>query len=204
MIIIELIPKEKGLMDFKVAFELTKEIKKVKGVSSVVYPGAAASKILNNIDLLVIYSNKSESATKKVDGLVTNKFRIKQITLDELGNNPELKAAMSGEGVLLHGKAVDVTAESLKLKSRVILSYDTTQMNQNDRNKLNRALYGGISTYKKDGQRIVKEYPGIVSKINAEKLGKGVLMVDRFNSSLIIQTLKTFNAKWREIPVWTY
>jgi hypothetical protein len=111
---------------------------------------------------------------------------------------------MEGEGVLLHGKSVDITAEGMNLKSRIILTYDTTKMNQNDRNKLNRALYGGISTYKKDGERIVKEYPGIVSKINAQKLGKGVLMVDRFNSSLVTQTLKTFQAQWTEIPVWTY
>ncbi len=99
---------------------------------------------------------------------------------------------------------MNITAEDMQLKSRIILTYDTTEMNQNDRNKLNRALYGGISTYKKDGERIVKEYPGIISKINAQKLGKGVLMVDRFNSSLIIQTLKTFKAHWKEIPVWTY
>lgn len=191
-------------MDFKIAFELTKKIKKVKGVISIVYPGAASSKTLNNIDLIVIYSNKSESSVEEVENLASGKFRICQITFDELDNNPEFKAAMSGEGVLLHGKAFTVSAESLNLKSRVILSYDTTPMNQNDRNKLNRALYGGISTYKKNGTRIVKEYPGIVTKINAEKLGKGVLMVDRFNSSLIIQTLKTFKAKWKEIPVWTY
>lgn len=191
-------------MDFKLAAELTLKIKKLKGVVSVMYPGAAASKTLNDIDLVVVYSVKSESSIQKVNDLVAGKFRIEQITLDELGNNPELNAAMSGEGVLLHGKAVDVTAEGMKLKSRIILTYDTTQMNQNDRNKLNRALYGGISTYKKNGERIVKEYPGIISKINAMKLGKGVLMVDRFNSSLVIQILKTFKAHWKEIPVWTY
>lgn len=191
-------------MDFKLAAELTLKIKKIKGVVSVLYPGAAASKRLNDIDLVVVYSVKSESSIQKVNDLVAGKFQIEQITLEELGNNPELNAAMSGEGVLLHGKAVDITAEDMQLKSRIILTYDTTQMNQNDRNKLNRALYGGISTYKKNGERIVKEYPGIISKINAMKLGKGVLMVDRFNSSLVIQILKTFKAHWKEIPVWTY
>ena len=191
-------------MDFKLAAELTLKIKKIKGVVSVTYPGAAASKVLNDIDLVVVYSVKSESSIQKVNDLVAGKFQVEQITLDELGNNPELNAAMSGEGVLLHGKAVDITAEDMQLKSRIILTYDTTHMNQNDRNKLNRALYGGISTYKKNGERIVKEYPGIITKINALKLGKGVLMVDRFNSSLIIQILKTFKAQWKEIPVWTY
>ena len=136
--------------------------------------------------------------------MVAGKLCVKHIDLDELKKDAELKSAMSGEGVLLHGKAVDMTAEGSRLKSRMILSYDTTKMNQNDRNKLNRALYGGISTYRKDGKRIVKEYPGLVERVHAEKLGKGVLMVDRFNSSMIIQTFKSFSAQWREIPVWTY
>lgn len=191
-------------MDFKSAAELTSKIKKVKGVTSVIYPGAAASNTLKDVDLVVVYSSKSESYANEVNDLVSGKFRIKNVTTEDLGGKPELAAAMSGEGVLLHGKAMDITAEGLQLKSRIILTYDTTEMNQNDRNKLNRALYGGISTYKKDGERIVKEYPGIISKINAQKLGKGVLMVDRFNASLIIQTLKTFKANWKEIPVWTY
>ena len=191
-------------MDFKLAVELTKEIRKVKGVISVFSPGAASSKTLKNIDLVVLHSNKTESSLKNVDELVTDKLRVKQIDLNELENDAELKSAMSGEGILLHGKAVDLTAEGSKLKSRMILSYDTTKMNQNDRNKLNRALYGGISTYRKDGERIVKEYPGLVERVHAQKLGKGVLMVDRFNSSMIIQTLKSYSAEWREIPVWTY
>jgi hypothetical protein len=191
-------------MDFKTGLKLTKEIKKVKGVISILYLSGPTSETLKNMDMVVVYSSNIENSFKLVDGLVPDKSRIKQITLDELKDNPELKAAMSGEGVLLHGKAVDVTAEGMQLKSRVILTYDTTKLNQNNRNKLNRALYGGISTYKKDGERIIKEYPGLVEKIKAQKLGKGVLMVDRFNSSMIIQTLKNFEAEWKEIPVWTY
>jgi len=191
-------------MDFKTGLKLTKEIKKVKGVISILYLSGPTSETLKNMDMVVVYSSNIENSFKLVDDLVPDKSRIKQITLDELKDNPELKAAMSGEGVLLHGKAVDVTAEGMQLKSRVILTYDTTKLNQNNRNKLNRALYGGISTYKKDGERIIKEYPGLVEKIKAQKLGKGVLMVDRFNSSMIIQTLKNFEAEWKEIPVWTY
>lgn len=191
-------------MDFRKAVELTKEIKKLKGVSSVIYVGSSYFNSLNDVDLIVVYTSKVKSSMEHVNNLTSDKLEIQQITFDELGKNPELQAAISGEGVLLHGKSVEVTAEDLKLKSRMILSYDTTKMSQNDRNKLNRALYGGISTYKKNGERIVKEYPGLVEKVQAQKLGKGVLMVDRFNSSMIIQTFKTFKAKWKEIPVWTY
>lgn len=53
-------------MDFKLAVELTKEIRKVKGVLSIFFPGAAASKTLKDIDLVVFYSNKIDSAMKKL------------------------------------------------------------------------------------------------------------------------------------------
>jgi hypothetical protein len=43
-------------MDFKLATELTRDIKKIKGVLSVIYPGAAASKTLKNCDLVVVHT----------------------------------------------------------------------------------------------------------------------------------------------------
>ncbi len=33
------------------------------------------------------------------------------------------------------------------LQSYMLISYDTTELKQNERSKLNRALFGGISTY---------------------------------------------------------
>ena len=74
-------------MDFKVAFELTKDIKKVKGVISVVYPGAAASKTLNTIDLIVVYSNKSETSVHEVENLLNDKNSLSNKDFKNIGIN---------------------------------------------------------------------------------------------------------------------
>ncbi|MGZ7209675.1 MAG: hypothetical protein ACXVHV_07350, partial [Methanobacterium sp.] len=66
------------------------------------------------------------------------------------------------------------------------------------------ALYGGKSTYINNNKKETKFYHGIVDDIHAERIGKGTLMIDRKNYPEITKTLKRFNAKWKEIPVWTY
>jgi hypothetical protein len=194
-------------MSFKDAVNLSKDIKNLKGILSIIYFGSIAHSDLEyreKTNLAIIYSSKDNEVIKKIKELATANLEIHHLTWEELIEDPKLVGVISGEGILLHGKPVQLTAENSNLKSMMIISYDTTGMNQNERNKLNRALHGGISTYKKDDVRIVKEYPGLVEKVRAQKLGKGVIMVDRFNSSLLIQTLKRMGAEWKEIPIWTY
>jgi hypothetical protein len=40
--------------------------------------------------------------------------------------------------------------------------------------------------------------------VGAERLGKGVLLVDRRKYPKVVGTLKAYGAKYKEIPVWTY
>jgi hypothetical protein len=193
-------------MSFKDAINLSKDIKNLKGILSIVYFGSISDSDsdIKKTNLAIIYSSKDNEVIKKIKELSNDNLNIHHLTWEELKEDPQLVGVISGEGILLHGKPVQITAENSNLKSMMIISYDTTRMNQNERNKLNRALYGGISTYKKNDVRIVKEYPGLVEKVRAQKLGKGVIMIDRFNSSLLIQTLKRIGAEWNEIPIWTY
>ena len=194
-------------MSFKDAVNLSKDIKNLKGILSIFYFGSMAHsdpEYGKKANLVIIYSSKDIEVIKTIKELANDTLKIHHLTWEELKEDPQLVGVISGEGIILHGKPVQITAEKSKLKSMMIISYDTTSMNQNERNRLNRALYGGISTYKKDDKRIVREYPGLVEKVRAHKLGKGVIMVDRFNSSLLIQTLKRIGAQWKEFPIWTY
>jgi hypothetical protein len=194
-------------MSFKDAVNLSKDIKNLKGILSIIYFGSISHsdpEYRKKTNLAIIYSSKDKEVIKKIKELATANLETHHLTWEELIENPQLIGVISGEGILLHGKPIQITTENSNLKSMMIISYDTTGINQNERNKLNRALHGGISTYKKDDVRIVKEYPGLVEKVRAQKLGKGVIMVDRFNSYLLIQTLKRMGAEWKEIPIWTY
>ncbi len=180
---------------------------KPKGVLSLVLFGSVArgeATRESDIDIAVIYSEKDDEVVSELESMAGERIQLTHLSLEELKKEPTVAGALSGEGILLYGSPVSISAEDLELKPMMIISYDTSGMSRNARSRLQRALYGGTSTYVKDGEKVKKHYPGIVEEIGAERLGKGVLLVDRRRYPKIAGTLKTYGAKYREIPVWTY
>jgi len=194
-------------MSFKAAVELSENIKNFPGIQSVVLFGPLASgdKVSTDskIDMAIIYSKKDREIIKWIRYLATDKFKLHHLTPDELKDKPEVINALSGEGILLQGNPVIISMDGLELKSQMLISYNTTELAQNERSKLNRALFGGVSTYLQKGERKKKYYSGIVEKLHVKRVGKGVLLVDRQNAKQITETLSGFNAQWKEIPIWT-
>lgn len=191
----------------KDAYKFTNKIKDFDGIVSVVLFGSVArgeETSKSDVDLMVIYSSKNPETIKKIDTLATDKLQVLHFTLEELEDEPTLAGALSGEGILLYGKPVTICMEGDDLKSQMLIAYDTGHLKRNIRSTLYRSLYGGTSSYLKDGVKKTKHYPGIVEKAKAKKVAKAVLMVDRHNAPEIIKTLRRFKAKWKEIPVWTY
>lgn len=194
-------------MPFNAAVELSENIKNFPGIQSVVLFGnlATGKKISreSKIDMAIIYSKKDKEIVKWIRYLATDKFKLHHLTPDELKDNPRIVDALSGEGILLQGNPVTLKLDDVELKSQMLISYNTTKLTQNERSKLNRALFGGISTYLQGDVRKRKNYPGIVEKLHAQRIGKGVLLIDKRNASEITKTLSGFNAKYKEIPIWT-
>lgn len=195
-------------MSFETAVELSENIKNFPGIQSVVLFGPLASgeKVPSDskIDMAIIYSKKDREIIKWIRYLATDRFKLHHLTPDELKDKPEVINALSGEGILLQGNPVVLSLDDLELKSKMLISYNTTKLNQNERSKLNRALFGGVSTYLQKGERKKKYYSGLVEKLQVERIGKGVLLVDQQNAKQITKTLTRFKAKWKEIPIWTH
>ncbi len=194
-------------MSFEAAVELSQNIKNFPGIQSVVLFGPLASgekkSFDSKIEMAIIYSKKDKEIIKWIRYLATDRFKLHHLTPDELKENPDIIDALSGEGILLQGNPVVLTIDDVELKSQMLITYNTTELGQNERSKLNRALFGGVSTYLQKGVRKKKYYSGIVEKLNAQRIGKGVLLIDRQNALQITETLSGFNAQWKEIPIWT-
>jgi predicted nucleotidyltransferase len=191
------------------ALEFARRVRKKnpEGVLSVVLFGSVArgeGTRESDIDIAVIYSEKDPETVEALGALAEERIQLTHLSLDELKDEPTMSGALSGEGVLLYGRPVTVRAEEMELRPRMLLAYETTELDRNTRSRLQRALHGGVSTYMKGGQRTVKEYPGVVQEVGAERLGKGVLLVDRRKYPKVVGTLKAYGAKYKEIPVWTY
>jgi predicted nucleotidyltransferase len=191
------------------ALEFVRKVKerKPEGVLSLILFGSVArgeGTRESDIDIAVIYSEKDPGIVKMVDSLAEERIQLTHLSLEELKEEPTLSGALSGEGILLYGHPISIKAEEIELKPMMLIAYDTTELGKNDRSRLQRALYGGVSTYMKRGERKVKEYTGAVQEVGAERIGKGVLLVERRRYPRIIGILKAYRAKYKEIPVWTY
>ena len=194
-------------MTFETAVELSENIKNFPGIQSVVLFGPLASgeKVPSDskIDMAIIYSKKDREIIKWIRYLATDRFKLHHLTPNELKDKPDVINALTGDGILLQGNPVILALDDSELKSQMLISYNTTELAQNERSKLNRALFGGVSTYLQKGERKKKYYSGIVEKLHVKRIGKGVLLVDRQNAKQITKTLSGFNAKYKEIPIWT-
>jgi len=195
------------MLDKALEFARRVREKKPAGVLSVVLFGSVArgeEAKESDIDIAVIYSEKDPKTVEAVGALADGRIQLTHLSLDELRDEPTMSGALSGEGVLLYGRPVTVKAEEMELRPRMLLAYETTELDRNARSRLQRALHGGVSTYMKGAQRKVKKYPGVVQEVGAERLGRGVLLVDRRKYPTVVGTLKAYGAKYKEIPVWTY
>ena len=190
----------------KTALDFSEKIKKLPGIQSITLMDDTdwgESIKDSNITIIIIYRKKDKQTIKEIDSLKPEKLHIHHLNMKELKADHNTWDTLSN-GIILYGQPVTVKAEDIYLKAKMIISYDTTNLNQSERSRLNRALYGGISTYQKNNRRIKKQYPGLVEQIDAQKIGKAVLIVNRLNASQIIQTLKRYSVKWTKIPIWSY
>ncbi len=188
------------------AVEFSEKIKTLTGIQSIIlmdYSGWGESIKGSNVNLYVIYRKKDKRTVKKIDSEIPEKLRVTHLNIKELKEDPKLINILL-DGLILYGQPMTVKAEDMNLKAKMIINYDTSKLKQNQRSRLNRALYGGISSYQKNGKRITKKYTGLIEQIDAQKIGKAVLIVNRLNASQISQTLDQYSAHWQMIPIWGY
>ncbi|MEM2978711.1 MAG: nucleotidyltransferase domain-containing protein [Candidatus Hadarchaeales archaeon] len=191
----------------KELFRFGERVGKLSGVQAVALFGSVVrgeNTAESDIDVAVVYSRKEEQLMKRVEELSPPRVHVTHVTPEELEKNPTLAGALSGEGLLLFGKPLILQAEGLRMRPMMIISYDTSGLKVNSRNKLNHALYGRISQTTVGGKTYRRKYEGLAARPGISKLGKGVLLVPREEVPLITKTLETHGAKWKEIPVWTY
>lgn len=191
----------------KELFEFGNKLEKIPVVLAAVLFGSAArgeATIDSDIDVAVIYVKKDEVLMKRVEELAPTRAHIVHVTPRELEKNVSLAGALSGEGLLLAGRPVVLQAKKLKLRPMMIITYNTVELDVNTRNKLNHVLYGRTSILKSGKKRYVRRYEGLAARPAITKIGKGVLLVPREKASMITKTLEAHEAKWKEIPAWTY
>lgn len=190
--------------NLKTAIEFANDAKKLKGILSIVLFGSVAKgedTADSDIDIAIIHDLKDDSGImKSTSEYKPEKVQVTYLNVGNLHKETELVGALSGDGLLLYGKPVVIREKDIELHPKVLISYSLKGMPQNEKVKLNRALYGSVS---KSG-KYVTETKGITAEPGVEKVANGVLVVDRGKSSKIVSALKRFGAQVRQMNIWGY
>jgi len=195
------------MSNLDIAVKFTEKIKDIKHVLQIVLFGSVARGEDNeksDIDIAIIHDSKDQFLLiKEVNKNKNEKIQATFIHINEIANEREIAGALSGDGLLLYGKPIYITEKRMSLSAKVLIFYSMKDIQQNAKVKLSRALYGSISISKSNGKKYITKTKGIM-ELGVEKISKGVLLVDRKKASQVRNTLRRFNVKFKEIPVWTY
>jgi predicted nucleotidyltransferase len=192
---------------FNKAIRFLNKIENKQNILSIVLFGSVArqeDEKESDIDIAIIYDQKNEQTIRAIDSTKDEGIQIVHLSLDDLQTEEEIRDALAGDGIILYGTPINITIEESSLKPKMILVYNTSHLNQTNRSYLQRALYGGKSTYSTQGKKYESIFEGEVKKLGIKKLKNGVLFCDRKNAYPIIKIFKNLNVHWQEISVWAY
>ena len=194
--------------NLKEAIDFTNKIKGIKGILQIVLFGSVArgeDTLKSDIDIAIIHNHKDKfELMKEVNKHKTEKIQTTFISIDNLPKESELTGALSGEGLLLYGRPVIIKEKKLDLSAKILIAYSLADLPQTEKVKVNRALYGSVSKSSFQGKNYKTETKGLTNEPGIEKISKGVLLVKREKAPKIVNMLKRFKAKVREITVWGY
>lgn len=188
----------------RTAVEFAKKIESFDGILSIVLFGSVArgeDTADSDIDMAVIHGLKDGAAlVEKVNEHKPEKVQVTFLNVSNLPGEMELVSALSGEGLLLHGRPVVIRQKDLELVPKVLIVYSLKGLPQKEKVKLNRALYGSTSR----SGKYTTETKGVTAEPGVEKLGPGMLLADRRKAGKIAGALRRFGAKVKQKQVWCY
>lgn len=188
----------------RTAVEFAKKIGGFKGILSVILFGSVArgeDTADSDIDMAIIHDLEDEAGLMEmINEHKPEKVQTTFLNIRNLAGELELVSALSGDGLLLHGRPVVIRQKDLELGPNVLISYSLKGLPQKEKVKLNRALYGSVS---RSGKYTTKT-KGVTAEPGVEKLGPGVLLADRRKAGKIVGALRRFGAKVKQKQVWCY
>lgn len=190
-----------------IAASFAKKARNVKGVLQVALFGSVArgeDTPRSDIDIAVVYEGDEAVLRQELNRIAPERVQLTLVKVANLGAETELAGALSGEGLLLTGRPIAVTAKGLTLVPQVIVMYSQTRLVQATRVKLNRALFGSTSVSHAGPKTYRTVTKGFVAEAGVNRIARGVFLVQRDKAPKLCAILKRFGAEFKQITVWTY
>lgn len=194
---------------FQIAADFVEKVKKtgyIKDILQIVLFGSVAKgedKAASDIDIAVIHSlEKHDGLKSALNKLADKKIQTVFLNIKKLPKETELVSALTGEGILLYGKPIKIVFEKKEIMPRILIVYDTTELDRKSRMLLNRALHGSVSRNVYKGKEYKTETKGMLIEKGYEKISKSTVLCDPRKAPRLKGLLKRFNAKVKERLIW--
>jgi predicted nucleotidyltransferase len=192
----------RGRLEYDLS-RLVKVISRIEEVIGIILFGSYARgdyDEYSDYDILVIFKDK-DSMWRRWDDLFKSVGELRLLihlipkSYDEFLNSERVFLdELYKQGIVLYAKYPFTTyLKPIHLKCNKIIVYDLSSLKQKEKMKLLYELYGK------------KEYnkPGLIKRLNGEKLSSGCITIPSENAQEIIKVLKRYNVKIRIIDVYT-
>jgi predicted nucleotidyltransferase len=200
----------------RAAFEFARRISRYEGVGHVIVFGSVAKGDVDrrsDLDVLVVldterepesleeYERVSDAALdvgrdfdKRVQLVVTNRVFS---GLDEFF----VETALT-EGKVLYGKAVTLETQKLRLEPHYIIMFSLEDLEQSDKMRVKRRLYGRVSRRVYKGKEYVSKYEGLVREEGGVALGRGCILVPAKSLGNFEQVFKELGVRYKKTTTW--
>ena len=193
-----------GLIDDLVAL-----LRSEKGVSAGVVFGSVArgeADSRSDLDLCIIMK---KDVRKKLSDRILSLEKKHDISMNVVFTDPAfvgvdryLVETLLKEGVPIFGTLPDVPVQRLELEPYEIIKYDLLGLEQGDKMRLKRALYGMVTKRKYRDKTYQSKKIGLVVELKALRIGKASVLVPEKESRLVEKLLKDYHVKYRKITIW--
>ena len=92
--------------------------------------------------------------------------------------------------------------QRLELEPYEIINYDLLGLEQSDKMRLKRALYGMVTKRKYQEKTYESKKTGLVEELKALRIGRASVLVPEKESHRVEKLLRDYHVKYRKITIW--
>lgn len=188
----------------KTAFEFIEDIWENEKVLQVVLFGSVArgdSTRDSDIDLFVIVKDKEETDNlERIASRISDKLELTVSEPDLSDYDESFISDVFGEGIILFSRKKSLEVEGIELEPKALVTFSLKNLEQSEKTKVNRALYGRKTKSKYKGKEYVSEKKGIVPEEG--KLGSGTVLVDKNEFKDLRKSFERFGVKFKKYDIW--
>lgn len=196
----------------EVAFEFAKRLSAVEEVGYVILFGSVARREANwksDIDVAIILNTDSTNGvSEKISETALDVEKEFDVSVQIVVTNRRFEGFESyfvkklfEEGIILYGGPL-LIQDHVALEPYTIFSYSLKGLNQEDKMKIKRAIYGYKTQKKYRNKVYLSTFRGTLEEYGGKKLGAGSLIVPRSQAEKIEKILKKLKANYRTLSVW--